>query len=133
MTNKDNTALELADKLIGECNLHDAMGYDSEEMAEFPKDLRHLANNYKAIHAELERVKAESERLRGLLSVAICPNCDGSGAIVTIGVRTVAVCCGQPLSTGECCGNPDPAPEQYQDVEQCQWCYEKALPHKEPS
>ena len=38
-----------------------------------------------------------------LLKVAKCPNCDGSGTIV---------------SSVDCCG-------EIQDIEQCQWCYER--------
>ena len=50
--------------------------------------------------AELE---AERDELRGLLGVAGCPNCDGSGSIA------------------HQVGDSD------WEQEQCQWCYEKHL------
>ena len=56
-----------------------------------------------------------------LVTVARCPNCEGKG--YTIGYDIEAVCCGEPLGTGECCGNA--IPEQVQVPEQCQWCAEK--------
>ena len=54
--------------------------------------------------AELE---AERDKLRGLLGVAGCPNCDGSGSIA------------------HQVGDSD------WEQEQCQWCYEKHLALKE--
>jgi hypothetical protein len=59
-----------------------------------------------------------------LLKMAKCPNCDGSGGIVTIGYGTVAGCCGNVLDTGEWCGNAIPIEVQVPDYEQCQWCAE---------
>jgi len=57
-----------------------------------------------------------------LLSTASCPNCDGSGGI---SIPTIeSACCGEPLATGECCGNS--IPEMGVSFEECQWCAEKA-------
>jgi len=59
-----------------------------------------------------------------LLKIAQCPNCDGSGAIIHIGIGTEAGCCGNLLDTGECCGNAIPVPVPIEEFEQCQWCAE---------
>jgi len=61
-----------------------------------------------------------------LLRVANCPNCDGSGGIVIESVGIEAGCCGNVMSTGECCGNAIPVPVQIQELEQCQWCAERS-------
>jgi len=56
-----------------------------------------------------------------LLSVAKCPECDGSGGIAF--VNSEHGCCGNPLDTGECCNNPIQV--QVEDYRQCQWCDER--------
>ena len=56
-----------------------------------------------------------------LLKVAKCPNCDGSGAIMQGHIDST--CCGEPLGTGECCGNA--IPDMVWEAEQCQGCAEK--------
>ena len=46
---------------------------------------------------EIEQLKAENEYIKQLIDMSVCPNCDGSGAKY----------------------------DNYGEVEQCQWCYEK--------
>jgi len=59
-----------------------------------------------------------------LLKMAQCPNCDGSGSTTRITIGTEAGCCGNVLSTGECCGNAVPVPVPVEEIEACQWCAE---------
>ena len=59
-----------------------------------------------------------------LLVAAKCPQCDGSGTLQIEVYRTEAGCCGDVLSTGECCGNAIPIQVPDFEIEQCQWCYE---------
>jgi hypothetical protein len=80
-----------------------------------------------AWQAARSRHEAEREALVGLLTVAKCPNCDGSGAIARETVIAVPGCCGRPLGSGECCGDPIPVPELSMELEQCQWCYERSV------
>lgn len=68
---------------------------------------------------------AENKQLRGLLKHAICPNCDGSGAIPhqvsrrEYVSRDMALDAGDPSLEGSLCS------EEQWESEQCQWCYEK--------
>jgi DnaJ-class molecular chaperone len=79
------------------------------------------------LDADLAKCKAEREALVGLLTVAKCPNCDGSGAVARESIRVAPGCCGRPLASGECCGDPIPVPELSMELEQCQWCYERSV------
>lgn len=54
------------------------------------------------LERRIEQLEAENERLLGLLKVATCPACDGSGAIPH-----------------------GPLPDGSWEAEQCQWCDER--------
>ena len=98
--------------------------YDSKRLKRYGG----MSGQVFCLDSEVSALEAENERLRKLLGMAHCPNCDGSGAIVH--QFLVPACCGNYLSTGECCGNA--APEEAQEVEQCQWCAEqKAILNRE--
>ncbi|MFA7218944.1 MAG: hypothetical protein WC119_00265 [Synergistaceae bacterium] len=72
-----------------------------------------------------KELQEENDRLKILLKIAICPNCDGSGAI------PVQTCARQyvthDMAMDACC--PEMEGSLYCDDEweatQCQWCYEK--------
>jgi hypothetical protein len=80
--------------------------------------------------AQLQQAREERDTALGLLSVAKCPNCDGSGATIGVAGHTIPRCCGRFLPSGECCGHaiPECVQEQYQ--EPCEWCFRRneALP-----
>jgi len=61
----------------------------------------------------------------GLLELAQCPHCNGSGTIEVNGFSIVPGCCGEPLGNGECCGNAIPIQEPIQELQPCQWCEER--------
>ena len=58
-------------------------------------------NSLQFLTTELETVKQERDLMRSLLTVAVCPACDGSGSI------------------------PHQIAEDEWEAEQCQWCYER--------
>jgi len=62
-----------------------------------------LKNEIKLYQAEVEELKARVKELEDLLRVAKCPNCSGDGVIAH-----------GPDSRGD------------YDLEQCQWCDERA-------
>jgi hypothetical protein len=72
----------------------------------------------------IKRHLVETQRL---LRAAKCPDpdCDGEGMTMIVTTGTTAGCCGVPLATGECCGNPVPEPIQDFEPAPCQWCYER--------
>ena len=82
-----------------------------------------------AVAVALQRQITDLEHQRDfalrLLKGAICPCCDGSGAIID--ERTIAVprCCGHYRENGDCCLEPEPVQELEQQISQCQWCYER--------
>jgi hypothetical protein len=51
-------------------------------------------------------VNAAYRRARLELEMNGCPDCGGRGYFI------VAECCGHLSSSGDCCGNPEPAQEQ---------------------
>jgi hypothetical protein len=86
------------------------------------------------IHTEAAQVERDAkdaelrqqcDELLALLKIAQCPQCDGSGIVMEVRQICVPACCGKPLRTGECCGNPDPAPELIHEPAPCQWCEER--------
>ena len=73
---------------------------------------------------ERDALRQENERLKGLLKIAKCPNCDGSGCIphqvserrcVT---RDMAIDAGDEQLEGAL------YTDEKWEMEQCQWCYE---------
>ena len=74
----------------------------------------------------LEKQLAERDaalaRCVEILKTAECPECHGVGFTIEEWTDTVAECCGRPTSSGDCCGDPIPAPELRQEQRQCQWC-----------
>ena len=66
-----------------------------------------LSADNRANQQTIEDLTAKAERLIGLLSVAKCPNCDGSGSV--------------PVEGGD--GG--------WEAEQCQWCFEREAALKE--
>jgi len=74
---------------------------------------------------KIQELEAENKRLKGLLNAAVCPNCDGSGAISvqvleeTRVTRDMASDAGMPELEGSV-----HTPEKW-EAEQCQWCYER--------
>jgi hypothetical protein len=64
---------------------------------------------------EAHLISAAPEAI-ALLEVAKCPNCDGTGAIS----RAV------PVPSGRCDDMGWDIPDFQQEVEQCQWCHERA-------
>lgn len=54
-----------------------------------------------------------------------CPNpsCGNRGYIIEHKCNWVPSCCGNPLPTGECCGNGVMEPEEYPEQIQCEFCY----------
>lgn len=85
------------------------------------------------LEADRDRLRRENEELRGLLKVAKCPNCDGSGAkMVRVrgeerATREMAIDAGDPQLEGSLVSD-----EQW-EPEQCQWCADRiaALTRKE--
>jgi hypothetical protein len=49
----------------------------------------------------------------------LCPSCGGCG-VIHIPI-TVAGCCGNPLRSGECCGNAVPVQDWDYQACECQW------------
>jgi len=67
-------------------------------------------------------------KLIELLLHARCPDsdCDGYGTVQGAGPGMEAICCGSPLPSGECCGNPVEGRSEGDGCEACQWCHERA-------
>ena len=65
------------------------------------------------------------DKIAGVLRVAVCPNCDGSGAKMVPGgprglvSREMAMDAGEPDMEGMLYGESEP------QLEQCQWCAER--------
>lgn len=94
------------------------------EYHEFERILIALRNKY-------EDVKEEKERFKGLLKIAQCPNCDGSGGIphqvssrqyVT---RDMAIDAGDESLEGSLYSGDE------WELEPCRWCYERDQAIKE--
>lgn len=87
---------------------------------------------YVRVH-ELEVKLAERDAMlaecSNMLNYAVCPECANSGFTVVIETRAVPGCCGKFLSSGECCGEAIPVPEQYEKQVQCDWCAMRASLH----
>ena len=58
-----------------------------------------------------------------------CPNegCNNQGWYIVSAIGCDYGCCGNVLSTGECCGNAVPVPVEIQEQEQCEFCYTEPM------
>ena len=91
-----------------------------------PDKIVEALDMFEALKQKLAQVERERDEAVRLLEIANCPQCDGSGAIAHPVERIESNCCGRPLSSGECCGNPVPIPVQDIEFEECQFCAEKS-------
>jgi len=96
----------------------------SELLLASPKPFDEACIKVIELEKELESKNKEIERYKGLLSVAKCPECDGSGSKAIEVLVSTSGCCGNVLPNGECCGNAVEVQEQGFELEQCQWCDE---------
>ena len=78
------------------------------------------------LQQQLAELDAALARCVEALKTADCPECHGVGFTIDEWTDTVAECCRRPTRSGDCCGNPVPAPELRQEQRQCQWCAYKA-------
>ncbi len=80
---------------------------------------------FKDLEEENAQPQSENKRLKKLLEMAKCPNCDGSGSIPHQISSRQLVTKDMALDTGD----PNLEGSLYSDdeweQEQCQWCYEK--------
>lgn len=86
-----------------------------------PKKYDPIYSRYKAspgVEKLIEDLYSHIKNLIGLVAIAKCPYCDGSGAIMVPTMKSGS----RQISETEF--------EQIQvedfDIEQCQWCYEKS-------
>jgi len=88
-------------------------------------DVGHSDNIYVVECDAVVELQAENKRLKGLLGMAVCPNCDGSGSIPhqvsseTRVSRDMALDAGMPELEGSIY-----TPDEW-EAEQCRWCYER--------
>ena len=104
--------------------MEDARPKFLESVTEHP-DVQRLIKQVIRSDIKIKELQAENKRLKGLLEMAVCPNCDGSGCIPrqvsseTRVSRDMASDAGMPELEGSI------YTEDEWEAEQCQWCDEK--------
>jgi len=73
----------------------------------------------------LKELEAENKKLKGLLSQAQCPNCDGSGCIPKQVSSEQRVTRDMASDAGDMALEGSLYSRDRWEAEQCQWCYEK--------
>ena len=81
---------------------------------------------YNPDDSEVKQLRALVSELEDLLRQAHCPNCDGCGFYEVEGTSTGIGCCGCYNNDGSCCGNGVAVPVPDLQLEQCEWCHERA-------
>jgi hypothetical protein len=71
--------------------------------------------------SDYDKLAKENKELMGLLRVAICPNCDGSGAIKIRGREIVT----REMAMDAGCPEMEGSLYCEEEIEQCQWCDER--------